>query len=288
MLISPQLYPSTNAYSNLIIDKNETVSISSPVIGNLQLDAAGTVNLRSPSANALELKGGPLDAAGNPGLSSTSGLDTYIYKTEDDSGNYQRLHINANAASSAFSFYVEQGGAGAAQGLNIGTTGAGSIAFLTNNVSRLFIDTNGNFLTTSLGVGHSQLGTVNNPFFILCTGNTAGTQTMCDATPSFSANRTRTWQDSSGTVAWTSQVPTKYSSTLTPAAATTSQCAEQTFSFSGLVSGQQVSVTPPSNLGAHVWISYARVSASSTVAISFCADATGGTPPSGTYVISAL
>jgi hypothetical protein len=291
LAILPATYPSVNSDNNLVMDKNTIVGQPSGgigLLGNLQVDNAGTVNIRSSSAGVLDFKGGPLDAAGNPVISPTSGLDAYIYKMEDDSGDYQRLHIGANAASSVFTFLVEQGGTGAAQGIDFGTTGAGTIAFLTNNMAKLEIDSSGNFITTSLGVGVSQLGTVNSPFFKLCTGNAAGTDTMCDATPTFSGNHTRTWQDSSGTVAWTSQVPTKYSPSLTPAAATTSQCAEQTFTVSGVVSGQQINITPPSSLGAHVWISYARVSASSTVAISFCADATGGMPPSGTYVISAL
>jgi len=49
-----------------------------------------------------------------------------------------------------------------------------------------------------------------------------------------------------------------------------------------------VSVNPPSTLGAHIWISYSRVSATNTLAIAFCGDATAGTPPVGNYIAVAF
>lgn len=80
----------------------------------------------------------------------------------------------------------------------------------------------------------------------------------------------------------------KITNSITPAAATTSQCAEQTFTYTGLLTTQGVYVSPPSNLGAHVWIGTTRVSAGNTLAIQFCADATGGTAPAGNYIAVAF
>jgi hypothetical protein len=103
------------------------------------------------------------------------------------------------------------------------------------------------------------------------------------------ASRMITWPDLTGTVAMTSQLPTKYSSSLTPTAATASSCVEQTFTLTGLTTGQAVlSANPPSALGTHVWIGSVRVSTTNTLAIDFCADATGGTPPSGAWLVTAL
>lgn len=90
---------------------------------------------------------------------------------------------------------------------------------------------------------------------------------------------------------WSSQssaitAPTKFSQSLTPAAVTASTCAEQTFTVTGLAVGQWVNATPPSVLS-HVWIQSARVSAANTLALGFCADATGGTPPTGTWIVLA-
>jgi hypothetical protein len=81
---------------------------------------------------------------------------------------------------------------------------------------------------------------------------------------------------------------TKITNSITPAAATASSCVEQTFTYTGLVTTQQAAVSPPSSLGAHIWIGSSRVSAANTLAIDFCADATAGTPPSGNYVAVAF
>jgi hypothetical protein len=77
---------------------------------------------------------------------------------------------------------------------------------------------------------------------------------------------------------------TKISNSLTPAAATASTCVEQTFTYTGLATTMQVAVSPPASLGAHIWIGSARVSTANTLAISFCGDATAGTPPAGSYI----
>lgn len=81
--------------------------------------------------------------------------------------------------------------------------------------------------------------------------------------------------------------PLKISNSITPAAATASQCVEQTFTYTGLATGQQVNVSAPA-LGAHIWIGNNRVSTTNTLAIDFCADATAGTPASGTYIAVAF
>jgi phage terminase large subunit-like protein len=91
--------------------------------------------------------------------------------------------------------------------------------------------------------------------------------------------------DASGNL---NQQQVKYSFSWTPGAATVSQCTEQTVSVSGLATTQEVHVSPPASLGAHIWIGSTRVSASNQLAVSFCADATGGTPPSGTWLAAAF
>lgn len=75
-----------------------------------------------------------------------------------------------------------------------------------------------------------------------------------------------------------------YSVTWTPSAATASQCVEQTVTVTGIVTGEGLGgVTPPNSLGTHIWIGAIRVTASNTIGVSFCADATGGTPPTGIW-----
>lgn len=71
--------------------------------------------------------------------------------------------------------------------------------------------------------------------------------------------------------------------TWTPAAATVSQCVEQTVTVTGIKTGAGVTANPPNATGAHVWIGWVRVTAANTVGVGFCSDATGGTPPSGTW-----
>jgi hypothetical protein len=77
-----------------------------------------------------------------------------------------------------------------------------------------------------------------------------------------------------------------YTVSWTPIAATTSQCAEQTLStgLSGFVSSRPLIVTPPSSMGAHLWIGSTRVGSVNSATVSFCADSTGGTPPSGNWL----
>jgi hypothetical protein len=79
---------------------------------------------------------------------------------------------------------------------------------------------------------------------------------------------------------------TTYSQAWTPTAVTASTCAEQTLTVTGLATTQGVSVNPPAAFS-HVWIGSARVSATNTLAVLFCGDATGGTPPSGNYLVVA-
>jgi len=82
--------------------------------------------------------------------------------------------------------------------------------------------------------------------------------------------------------------PVKISNSITPAAAKACQCVEQTFTYTGLTTGQGVWVSPPASLGAHIWIGSTRVAATNKLAIAFCADATAGTPPAGTYIAVAF
>jgi hypothetical protein len=83
-------------------------------------------------------------------------------------------------------------------------------------------------------------------------------------------------------------LPTKYAPSLTPSAVTASTCAEQTFTVTGLATGQGIlAADPTSAMSSHVWIGSKRASAANTLAIQFCADATGGTPPTGTWNVVA-
>lgn len=80
-----------------------------------------------------------------------------------------------------------------------------------------------------------------------------------------------------------------FSFSWTPTAVTASTCAEQTTTVSGVVTGEAASfINPPSSLAPHLWIGSQRVSAANTIAVEFCADATGGTPPSGTWIVGIL
>jgi hypothetical protein len=78
----------------------------------------------------------------------------------------------------------------------------------------------------------------------------------------------------------------RYTVSWTPTAATASTCTEQTVAVTGIITGQAVRVSPPSNMGTHLWIGSMRASAANTLAVAFCADATGGTPPSGTWLVT--
>jgi hypothetical protein len=79
-----------------------------------------------------------------------------------------------------------------------------------------------------------------------------------------------------------------YRPTLTPVAVAANTTAEQTFGVPGLLVGDVVSVNPPS-LVAGLAIAHVRVSAADTIAIAW-ANVTAGslTPPSGSYLISAV
>jgi hypothetical protein len=80
----------------------------------------------------------------------------------------------------------------------------------------------------------------------------------------------------------------QFAPSLTPTAAPTASCAEQTFTVTGLVAGQFITtLNPPAFMGAHVWLNGYRASATNTLAIGFCGDATPGTPPSGTWNLTA-
>lgn len=75
----------------------------------------------------------------------------------------------------------------------------------------------------------------------------------------------------------------RYVPSLTPSAVSASTCGEQTFTVAGLATGEAVTIPNPPSALSHVWIGSARVSANNTLAILFCGDSTGGTPPTGTY-----
>lgn len=76
-----------------------------------------------------------------------------------------------------------------------------------------------------------------------------------------------------------------YSQTLTPVAVAANTTAEQTFTVTGLIAGTPVWVNPPSAVQ-NVGIVGCRVSAASTLAITFGNCSTGSlTPPVGTYTI---
>jgi hypothetical protein len=125
----------------------------------------------------------------------------------------------------------------------------------------------------------------------------SGSCSTTDTTLGYVANASKVTLNSSGTAFTTTVIapasqagnvtvtPLRVSQSITPATATTGACAEQTFNtYTGLATGSAVFVSPPALVGAHVWIGAVRISAANTLAITFCADATGGTPAAGTYV----
>lgn len=80
----------------------------------------------------------------------------------------------------------------------------------------------------------------------------------------------------------------RISQALTPVSVATITCAEQTFTVPGLLVGDSVTVTPPS-ITAGVAPVCARVSATNTLAITFCNPTAGAlVPAAGTYQISVM
>lgn len=86
----------------------------------------------------------------------------------------------------------------------------------------------------------------------------------------------------------TNGLGTSYSETLTPVAVAADTSAEQTFTVTGLVTGQTVVVNGPAPT-AGTGIVNARVSAANTLALTFANfTAASLTPTSGTYLVTQL
>jgi hypothetical protein len=78
------------------------------------------------------------------------------------------------------------------------------------------------------------------------------------------------------------------SASLTPSSVATITAAEQTFTVTGLLTGDIVHVSPPS-ITAGVTLATARVSAANTLALTFVNPTAGSlTPAAGTHVISVV
>jgi hypothetical protein len=91
-----------------------------------------------------------------------------------------------------------------------------------------------------------------------------------------------------GTISSTGGLGTVYSEDLTPASVAADTSAEQTFTVSGLVTGQAVVVNGPAPT-AGTGIVNARVSAADTLALTFGNfTAAALTPAAGTYLITQL
>ncbi len=91
-----------------------------------------------------------------------------------------------------------------------------------------------------------------------------------------------------GTITSTGGLGTVYSESLTPVSVAADTSAEQTFTVSGLVTGQAVVVNGPAPTDG-TGIVNARVSAADTLAITFANfTAAALTPASGTYLITQL
>lgn len=91
-----------------------------------------------------------------------------------------------------------------------------------------------------------------------------------------------------GTVSSTGGLGTVYSETLTPASVAADTTAEQTFTVTGLVTGQGVIVNGPAPT-AGTGIVNARVSAANTLALTFVnSTAAAVVPTSGTYLITQI
>lgn len=75
----------------------------------------------------------------------------------------------------------------------------------------------------------------------------------------------------------------KYTASITPSAVAANTAAEQSFTVTGVQAADiPLRVLPPSAL-THLGITNIRVTGANTVAVQFQGDATGGTPPAGTY-----
>lgn len=88
--------------------------------------------------------------------------------------------------------------------------------------------------------------------------------------------------------AWVQQNPTKFTTSITPGSVAATTIAEQTFTVTGVATGQVVAVSSPSAQTAGIGIVGCRVSATNTVAIAFHNITAGSlTPVSGSYVFLA-
>lgn len=115
--------------ANLTFDKTNSI-----------LTLGADVKLVRSAANALALRNG------------TSAQSFLINRTYTDGSNYERLFVGADHAGTGitgFAVFAENTGTGSARSLYIGTTGSGSLAFVTNNNSRWTINSSGHFLTNS-------------------------------------------------------------------------------------------------------------------------------------------
>lgn len=120
-----------------------TTAISGGTSGKVLYDNSATVgeaNLWIESANSIALR------------NSTTAQSQLTYRTYTDASNYERLYIGADHAGTGitgFGIFAENAGTGAARSMYIGTTGTGSISFVTNNSSKWTINSSGHLITNS-------------------------------------------------------------------------------------------------------------------------------------------
>ena len=120
-----------------------TTAISGGTSGKILYDNAATVgeaNLWIESANQVALRNG------------TSAQSQLIYRTYTDGSNYERMFVGADHAGTGitgFGLFVEKAGTGSDRSFYIGTTGTGSLSFVTNNNSRWTINSSGALLANT-------------------------------------------------------------------------------------------------------------------------------------------
>jgi len=117
--------------------------IGAPIIGGtdkrILFNNAGVVgeaNVWVESSNVLAQRNG------------TIAQSKLIYRTYTDASNYERLFVGADHAGTGitgFGIFVEKAGTGSDRPLYFGTTGTGSLSFVTNNNARWTMSSAGHF-----------------------------------------------------------------------------------------------------------------------------------------------
>jgi len=172
----PKWTAGTTLGDSSITDDGSTVTFST----NLALNADGTLDLGTTTVrlneiftDAITITGASLklsadgsagdvilarDGANILAQRNVTAAQTFnLYRTFTDASNYERLNITGTAD---FTIETEQAGTGTARNLVLGTTGATSIQFKTNNTTRWIMNSSGNIFPNTTAT--LDIGTTNN------------------------------------------------------------------------------------------------------------------------------